>query len=246
MRRRMIVYFALLLTSQFASVMAQTAQQFADDAKKVQRTWQARLAQAPASGMPRLSSSRDAPLIGSVFDLDRLGSIGSVTAADVPHLLDACGLASSIMKSYLYWSQDGAPPDAAVNEVLYAPELALGGAYVIRCFGYTADATRLFMASLPADQLTDVRRQGAIKAQTGMMQMVMGFAMVLNQPHLSLEQKLIVAHALEDAVPRFAIMSTNENKAVLAASLSSYLAASSDAPVKAVLERTIAKVQTLE
>jgi hypothetical protein len=233
----------IILTPLDLPALAKSPQQLAVEAQTAQQSWQARASQVREQGMPRLSYAADAPLIHSVFDIDRLRRLEPIAGADVPHLLDACGSASNVMKSYLFWSKDGSPPDSAANEVLFAPELSLAGAYVITCSGQTAHAMRLFMASLPPDQMTDVRREGLVKAQTGMMQMVMGIGMMLNYPHYSSEQKLMVARALEDAVPRFAVMSSNESKAVMAASLASYLATANEASVKAILERTIAKVK---
>jgi hypothetical protein len=229
-----------------ASALAKSPQQLASEAPALQATWQARTSSIPTKGMPRLSDPADAKLIRSILNLEQIRDLGPVSGADTPHLLDVCGAASNIWKSYLFWTKDGAPPDSAANERAFAPEVSLAGAYVIMCYGHAADAIRLFMASLPPDQINDARRQGADQARTGIMQMVMGIGMTLSYPHYSHEQKLLLAGALEDAAPRFSAWATKEGKAVIASSLASFLATATDSSVKASLERAITKTKAAQ
>jgi hypothetical protein len=226
-----------------SGALAKSPQQLASEAPALNATWQARAALAPAKGMPRLTDPGDAALIRSILNIEKLRGLDPVAGADTPHLLDVCGAASNIWKSYLFWTKDGSPPNSANNEVTFAPEISLAAAYVITCYGRAADAIRLFTAALPPDQINDARRQGADQARAGIMQMVMGIGITLNYPHYTPEQKLLLAAALEDAVPRFSAWSTTEGKTLIEASLASFTASATDPSVKAVLERAIAKAK---
>jgi hypothetical protein len=226
--------------------LAKSPQQLASEAPALNAAWQARAALVPVKGMPRLADPVDAALIRSIFDLEKLRGLDPIAGADTPHLLDVCGAASNIWKSYLFWTKDGSPPNSANNEVAFAPEISLAAAYVITCYGRTADAIRLFTASLSPDQINDARRQGAEQARAGIMQMVMGIGISINYPHYTPGQKQLLANALEDAAPRFSAWSTTEGRAVIEASLSSVTASATDPTVKASLERALTKAKAVK
>jgi hypothetical protein len=246
MRSLALVCVLASWASQFGTALAKSPQQLASEAPAHYAAWAARAALAHEKGMPRLSDPADAALIRAVFDVDQLRGIGPVAGSDTPHLIDACSPASNVVKSYLFWSKDGAPANSVENETLFAPELSLGDAYVITCFGYAADAVRLFTASLAPGQLNEARRQGAVQAQAGILQMLMGIGMTLNRPNYSPEQKLMIASALEDAVPKLANWSTKEGKAVIASTLAALSATAADPSVKATLERALAQIKGSE
>jgi hypothetical protein len=246
MTKAIALYSAIALALVITSVEAKSPQQLGGEAPQTFAAWKASAAMAGEKGLPRLSDSKHAAVVRSVFDLEGLRTIAPVAAADTPHLLDACDSAKAIWKSYLLWSKDGAAPDIAKNETLFAPEITLGGAYVLTCMGYTAEAVRLFMRSLPPDQMTDVRKQGIEQARLGMMQMVLGLSQTLSQTNYSPEQKLMLAGALEDAAPKFAGLSAKGERSGLVDSLTSASTKVTEASVKALLLSAIAKVKAVD
>ncbi len=245
MKSAMPVYGAVALALFITSADAKSPQQLAAEAPHNVAAWKAGASKLGDGGLPRLADPTSGALLRDAFKLEDLRTITPIVAADAPRLLDACGAAQAVWKSYVLWSKDGSPPDTAKNEALFAPEISLGGAYTITCFGYTAVALRLFISSLPPDQLTDVRKQGLTQARMGMTQMATGLTQMLRQTTYSTEQKLMLARALEEAAPRFAALSAADGRAALVSSLASASKAITEPALKAVLESAIAKINAL-
>jgi hypothetical protein len=245
-KKMMIAFYFVWLFMLNIAVEAKSPQQLSSEAYKSLAAWQAGAAVAGSKGLPRLSDPVDSLLIRAVFDLDTLNGMAPVTVADVPYLLDACDSAKAVLKSYIFWSKDGLAPNTAANEVTFTPEIVLGGTYTTVCLGDEAEAVQMFLATLPPDQLTEVRKQGVEQARLGMFQMVLGLSQMIAQKTYSNEQKLMLAHALQDATPKFAALWAKEDRAGLLKSLSMASAAVTNPALKAELEIAISKINAVE
>jgi len=170
-----------------------------------------------------------ARLVVLMSDEKRFLRAKKFTQADMPEVMDLCDMANRNDMGLLFfgvksridpkWSDAEKvrklTPLIEQNSIDFQPELTTLLPFQIRCMGLGMPLLEGFIRALPADQMTQVRRDGLTKMRNGYAQMLTGMLMNIGETRLSISYRGAVAEALAEASPALASVLSLSQRAQL-------------------------------
>ena len=126
-------------------------------------------------------------------DLSEADSYG---AGDMERLLDMHGEVIGVFKRYLLALDANGQLDCAANENLYQDELATVVALYLDVAGAMIRAADAFMASLPPEEVTQIRIAGFKGARENYAEMILSMIRMVRKPNHRAENSRTLAAAL--------------------------------------------------
>ncbi|MDO8926873.1 MAG: hypothetical protein Q7U94_08190 [Sideroxyarcus sp.] len=168
--------------------------------------------------LPRLSDTESAKIISVLSDSERFLNAASFQLADLEALGAVCDKAQSVTAPYLFLGlfdlrkeldsekdpQVAAKKISALvekNTLTFQDELERLQPFTFRCLAKQIPLMAQFLASLPSEQLTDVRRAGARQMRGGISQMYLGVLQLANSNVYSFSYRIKLLEALAETAP---------------------------------------------
>ena len=185
-----------------------------DGEARLAADWAARMAEAPARGLPRLSDPADGELVRGVLDRSRFAALPTEGPGAARGLIAVCRSGPQMLNSYLGWSEGGTA-DKSANQARFAPEIVGALAFTVACNGRLAAATKALVASEPPGAVSPVRVEALARMEAQDVRMLRGAAAVAVSPALSAGQRATVLSAMVEAVPEFIAGSSESDRAAI-------------------------------
>ncbi|ULU27709.1 hypothetical protein DYST_04675 [Dyella terrae] len=184
------------------------------------------------SEMPRQSDPTVAPLFAVLSDVKGTFGEEPVEAKDMGDLFDVCGKSNEIATRYAMAGIERLKPLAGdiprmtielrklqeESAVLYQDELVGFQAFAVTCAAQQVAPMNTRLTSLKPEELTTVRRAGAMQMRTGVFQMIAGGLMSEADTRLKLENRLKMLTALADNIDSLASVLPENMRSILAQS----------------------------
>jgi hypothetical protein len=170
--------------------------------------------------LPRLSDAESAKIIYVLSDSERFLNATPFQLADFEALRAICDKAQSAAAPYLFLGlfnlrkeldsekdpQVAAKKISALiekNTLTFQDELERLQPFSFRCLAKQIPLAAQFLASLPSEQLTDVRRAGARQMRGGISQMYLGAMQLANSNVYSFSYRIKLLEVLAETAPVF-------------------------------------------
>jgi hypothetical protein len=177
------------------------------------------------SSMPRISNDEVKKVLGILSD-DRVLTSQKFAAEDLGVLINICGKTNEVIMSYglydlknrLVETSDQAALTLQIqnlmfkNIVEYQDELAKLQPFLVRCLATQLPVIIKFGESLPAEQFTALRREGAIMARNGAFGMYFGAITSSTNAQIKEEHQIRLLTALAETSQVFASSLTNDQR----------------------------------
>ena len=191
-----------------------------DGGPKMDAAYQAfdeRLAKDRAGGTPpRLSTPDDAEVLRQAWDRAAILGQPPYTAQDTPVLLNVMNEQTLILRTYVFFTPDpNRPPDPDTNSFTFQDEITPSEVFLIDCFGGSMQALGDFAAHPPADQFTDVRRQGLARFRAGLVTFIQGWSQTVASPGLRGGNRAAMVDSMAAAGPVLAAGLPLEDRAAI-------------------------------
>ena len=191
----------------------------------------------PGGTLPRIADPAVRRLLDAIWDIRSLDPTRRAGAADVPVLLRFCAAGGGIWQAYFQFNPRGrGNPDLDGNMTTYADEIMPGFAFSVRCAGASLEAAGAYVASLPAEQMNQARRDGWNRMRAGAAQVALGALATLGDASVAPTHASELARALNDSAPRFAAGLERVERQTVVAAARTTLASVRTADVRAALE----------
>jgi hypothetical protein len=172
--------------------------------------------------MPRLTDARVADArVAAVLKIlsdDRVLTGRRYTVQDLGILLDVCAKANEVNMSYVLFdlknqlTEKNGVAAATLqiqklmlkNSYLFQDELAKMQPFLIRCMATQLPLTTQFLESLRPEELTDIRRKGALQVRSGTLALYYGLLTSVSDEHIKEANRLRTLAALADTASEFA------------------------------------------
>lgn len=169
-------------------------------------------------GVPQLKTTEVMDLIRGMSEESRILRRGSYPESEVGTLIEVCGLANKVSVSLVLFELNEhisagasqAETRAKVfalmhrNTLTFQDELQVIQPFLLRCLAKQLSAVSQFAASLSAEEITDVRRQGLATMRSGLTQLYVGVVVTANDARYSDAFRLSLLTALAETSGVFA------------------------------------------
>jgi hypothetical protein len=212
-----------------STVLATGAAPSASDYLITAKTFQALQAKATdVASMPRASDPGMKEMLGVLSD-ERMFTERKYTQADFSTLLDVCGAANTHNMAYILFDMKTKVTERSDfmkmatqirelserNTVTFQEELSALQPFLIRCMASQIALIEEFWDSLSSKDRTDIRKNGAIQARQGIVNIYVGLLSSLQLEKISDANRHKHARALSDSAQVFAQMISLQQRSAI-------------------------------